>query len=52
MRLTILKKIIKEALEFYAWTYDDRGRLALIGKKDFNAATKKIAEAIKPYLKD
>lgn len=38
----MIEKIVREIIERKAWTYDEKGRLALIGTTDFLAASREI----------
>lgn len=44
--------LLREALEKYAWSYDEEGRLALIGKKDFDRVENEILKTIENALKN
>jgi len=47
-----LKAKIHTAIESCGWSYDENGRLALIGRKDFSLAANKVFEQIKPLLQE
>ena len=47
-----LKAKIHTAIESCGWSYDEDGRLALIGRKDFSLAVNKVLEQIRLLLQE